>query len=75
MASIRISVEIPDPKKRIEAAVKKNPIIDKVDISISSFGNSTVTCNYDEKKHSAIDKNKLERELKAAISGAGYKTR
>jgi hypothetical protein len=75
MTSIRISVDIPDPKKTITAAVKKNSIIDKVDINVSSFGSSTVVCNFDEKKYASIDKNKLERDLKAAINGVGYKTR
>jgi hypothetical protein len=74
--TIRISVDIPDPKKTIMAAVKnKSSVIDKVDVSLSSSGSSTVMCTYDEKKHASIDKSKLERELKEAIAKSGYKVR
>ena len=77
MASIRISVEIPKPpdhKKIIESGLK-NPVISRVSANISSFGSSTIECTYDEKKHTAIDKAKLEKELKAALGKLGYKTR
>ena len=74
--SIRISVDIPDPKKAITEAVKnKSSLIDRIDVSISTSGSSTVTCTYDEKKHTAIDKSKLEKELKEAIGKLGYKVR
>jgi len=77
MASIRISVEIPKPpdhKKIIESGLKHS-VISKVSANISSFGSSTIECTYDEKKHTAIDKSKLERELKAVLGKLGYKTR
>ena len=77
MATIRISVEIPKPpdhKKIIETGLK-NPVISKVSAGISSFGSGTIECTYDEKKHTSIDKFKLERELKAAVAKLGYKVR
>jgi len=74
--TIRISVDIPDPKKTITEAVKhKNSAIDKVEVSLSTSSSSTVICTYDEKKHSAIDKSKLEKELKGAIAKLGYRVR
>ena len=74
-ATIRISVEIPDAKKSITEALKRNSVIDRVDVSISSYGSSTVTCSYDDKKYASIDKNKLERELKETVSRLGYRVR
>ena len=72
--TIRISVDIPDHGKIIKGGLTKNSVIDKVDVVFSS-NSCTVTCTYDEKKHSAIDKYKLERELKGIIAGLGYKAR
>jgi hypothetical protein len=74
--SIRINVEIPDPKKTVTEGLKKNnSVIDKVEVNLSTSGTSTVTCAYGEKKHSSVDKNKLERELKEIIGKMGYRVR
>lgn len=76
MATIRLRVEIPKPpdhKKIIESGLK-NPVISKVSASIMS-SSGTVECTYDEKKHSSIDKYKLEKELKAALDKLGYAVR
>jgi len=76
MAIIRISVEIPKPPdhKRIIESGLKNPVISKVSANIFS-GSGSIECTYDEKKHTAVDKYKLERELKAAVTQLGYKAR
>lgn len=74
MASIRISVEVPNHKKIIEEGLK-NPVISKVSANISSFGSSTIECTYDEKKYVSVDKYKLEKELKEALRKLGYKVR
>jgi len=77
MANIRISVEIPKPpdhKKIIESGLK-NPVISRVSANIFSHGSGTIECTYDEKRHTAIDKFKLEKELKAAVARLGYKVR
>jgi hypothetical protein len=74
--SIRISLDIPDPKKIIaEGIKKKNSAIDRVDVSLTLGGTSSVTCTYDEKKYPSFDRYKLERELKDIIAKLGYKIR
>jgi len=76
MAVIKISVKIPkasDHEKIVERGLKHR-VIDKV---IASFFSSTGTieCTYDEKRHTFITKDRLERELKVALEKMGYKAR
>jgi len=76
MAVIKISVKIPktsDHEKIIERGLN-HPVIDKVNASFFS-STGTVECTYDEKRHTHITKDRLERELKAAITKIGYRVR
>ncbi|MDR3181731.1 MAG: hypothetical protein LBT89_02235 [Planctomycetaceae bacterium] len=67
-------MDFPDPKKIIESGLK-HPVIDKVNVNVSSYGSSTIECTYDEKKFASVDEYKLEKELKELIGKLGYKTK
>ena len=78
MSTIRIKVELPPPVDHgttIAAELRKNAVIDKVDYFRVQYGLAPFECFYDDKKYGAIDKAKLEKDLKAAIGKLGYNVR
>ena len=78
MPTVRINVELPKPvdhEKTIETELKKNAVIEKVKYLRGRYGFMPFECSYDEKKYGAIDKSKLERDLKTAVGKLGYRVR
>jgi hypothetical protein len=73
--TIRFNVELPKCTscEKYIASSLKHSVISKVDVRRSYGSNAYVECSYDDKVHSAIDKYKLERELKEAVKQLGYK--
>jgi hypothetical protein len=72
--TIRFNIEMPkctSCEKYIESNLKHS-VISKVDVR-RSYSGATVECSYDDKAHSAIDKYKLEKELKELVKQMGYK--
>ncbi|MDR2116245.1 MAG: hypothetical protein LBP87_07680 [Planctomycetaceae bacterium] len=74
--TVRFSIELPKCSscEKFIASNLKHPVISKVNVS-RSYGGATVECSYDDKIYSAIDKYKLERELKDAVKELGYKVK
>jgi len=78
MPSVRINVEVPKPVdhgKVIATELKKSKIIDRVKYLRGRYGFMPFECSCDEKKYGAIDKSKLEKDLKKAVGKLGYKIR
>jgi hypothetical protein len=73
MQTVRFAVRLPQcPSCEgfIESNLKHS-VISKVDVRRSG-SNASVECQYDEKKYGAIDRYKLERELKELVKKLGY---
>jgi hypothetical protein len=73
MQTVRFDVRVPQcPNcERFIASNLKHSVISRVDVR-RSYNGATIECQYDEKKHSTVDRGKLERELKELVKKLGY---